>query len=1063
MNTKEKGYSLSVLVITVAVMLILTMTAVVTLKNLTGDREITNFMSDLQEVEQFVKEYYAQKGVLPIVYENGNAVSVTLPDEALGQVSVEDVGDYYRVDLSKLDSINLTDKDRGYTVNESSLKIYVTRPIKYEGMDYYTLTDELMGINRIYGNSSNFEIVVTGNPITWSTGARLLVSVPNISDVNDRWSFKYYKGGPITAEQFKDVGEFFEYGDSIEVDENGIYSIYVESEEGFAKVINVVVDKIDDIKPYVYTTIDDKVIIGDDETGISKVMYKIVNYEISESIRAEEPETYMQGTLAHLPSAAQNGAWSYEEAYTGEKVEGITPSKGRNINDYKKEYEEYLAMYNEYVALSGETSELDELYPQFQYGGVAYGDGEENIVLYVEDYAGNYSVTDKNGDWVKVSREMLLSSNFIDTIIQPLNGASIIINQGAKYTNDRNITLELRAQGAEKMCITEDENFYPNLPTDWTIFEPLVSEFELSEGDGEKEVYVHFTANQYDDGGTSLITVIVSGEIYLDTTKPTTKEPEVAEVGTNLKLSVKNKQEDRESGIDKIEYGYKASDEDNYKWSTTLTNVKLEPGRIYQVRTRVTDKAGNFSESEIVEVATPVAKARTLPNEPAMATGMQAIVWDGSLESPGDEIEIDSDTWKTENGEEVTWYNYSLGNGVVDSRDSIWANAKTMDGSYWVWIPRYAYKLIYYTDSTKEDIKGYFRNSASNEPGYYDALGKLVEEPDSVKTKYMDVDIIFLYGKEDDKYREEDLNTHEIKTKTLPSEYIVHPAFESREDENVVNNEYGKWKNSLSGIWVSKFEISRKDATMESAGTYPNLQSKPNVIPITNISINDAYIYANEMNNTLWSHLMKNSEWGAVTYLAHSAYGRNGFEISANRNLIYITGGGGTGTSSYSTTESAFLNNYAYDVDASNSKSGMHSSTTGNIYGVYGMAGGADEYVAAYVQNNNSNISSNGEALTQTEKAYLREAYYASENDQPINNYKEIKDVYGNAIYETSSNFVGNNSLAGDLSVYPSGNNTFFVRGGNAQSQKGAGAFAFEASNGEASSSTGFRVVLAFN
>ena len=62
MFTNEKGYSLSVLVITIAVMLILTMTAVVTLRNVTADREVTNFMSDLQEVEQFAKEYYAKKG-----------------------------------------------------------------------------------------------------------------------------------------------------------------------------------------------------------------------------------------------------------------------------------------------------------------------------------------------------------------------------------------------------------------------------------------------------------------------------------------------------------------------------------------------------------------------------------------------------------------------------------------------------------------------------------------------------------------------------------------------------------------------------------------------------------------------------------------------------------------------------------------------------------------------------------------------------------------------------------------------------------------------------------------
>ena len=43
------------------------------------------------------------------------------------------------------------------------------------------------------------------------------------------------------------MGTFFEYGNPIVVEENGVHSIYVENEEGHAKVVNVVVDKIDEI------------------------------------------------------------------------------------------------------------------------------------------------------------------------------------------------------------------------------------------------------------------------------------------------------------------------------------------------------------------------------------------------------------------------------------------------------------------------------------------------------------------------------------------------------------------------------------------------------------------------------------------------------------------------------------------------------------------------------------------------------------------------------------------------------------------------------------------------
>ena len=51
-----------------------------------------------------------------------------------------------------------------------------------------------------------------------------------------------------------------------------------------------------------------------------------------------------------------------------------------------------------------------------------------------------------------------------------------------------------------------------------------------------------------------------------------------------------------------------------------------------------------------------------------------------------------------------SWYNYSSRN---------WANAKTANGSYFVWIPRFAYRITYYSDS-----------NYTNETGYYDGYGQ---------------------------------------------------------------------------------------------------------------------------------------------------------------------------------------------------------------------------------------------------------------------------------------------------------------------------------------------------
>ena len=40
--------------------------------------------------------------------------------------------------------------------------------------------------------------------------------------------------------------------------------------------------------------------------------------------------------------------------------------------------------------------------------------------------------------------------------------------------------------------------------------------------------------------------------------------------------------------------------------------------------------------------------------------------------------------------EETEWYNY---------KEQEWANAIDENGSYFVWIPRYAYRIVYYSDS----------------------------------------------------------------------------------------------------------------------------------------------------------------------------------------------------------------------------------------------------------------------------------------------------------------------------------------------------------------------------
>ena len=127
MIKNKKGYSLGILVITIAVMLILTTTALLSFKSTTADKEITNFMNDITEVEEYVKEYYSEKHILPLMYDNTTKQPIAINsleyEEIRAQASNKDFGNYYFVDLTKLERIHLKDNQRGYIVNENSLRV----------------------------------------------------------------------------------------------------------------------------------------------------------------------------------------------------------------------------------------------------------------------------------------------------------------------------------------------------------------------------------------------------------------------------------------------------------------------------------------------------------------------------------------------------------------------------------------------------------------------------------------------------------------------------------------------------------------------------------------------------------------------------------------------------------------------------------------------------------------------------------------------------------------------------------------------------------------------------
>ena len=352
-------------------------------------------------------------------------------------------------------------------------------------------------------------------------------------------------------------------------------------------------------------------------------------------------------------------------------------------------------------------------------------------------------------------------------------------------------------------------------------------------------------------------------------------------------------------------------------------------------------------------------------NTPNLGEGMTPIKWD---ETKND--------WVETNGSDPEWYDYTA---------KKWANAKTSDGSMWVWLPRYAYSIT----------SGYHSSTAGN------------------------IEIEFMKGLTN----ETSTGRTTFQNASGQGNWNIHPAFN-----------YG---TTVSGLWVAKFEASRSNATSSSAGSNNTIKIQPGVQSWRSITVNDIYTNCLNYNKTLNSHMMKNDEWGAVAYLSKSKYGKNA-EVDINDDSSYYTGGG---------SGNAYVNN-------------VGQSTTGTVHGVYDMSGGAWEYVAAYVNNGNSNLTNYGSSLVNGD-AKTKNVYSKGSSDSRDNNYSANSGKYGDAVYETSAN--GNSSSSswyGDYSYFPNTSVPFFLRGGSYNSGADAGVFYFGINNGNSYSNFSFRPVL---
>ena len=401
--------------------------------------------------------------------------------------------------------------------------------------------------------------------------------------------------------------------------------------------------------------------------------------------------------------------------------------------------------------------------------------------------------------------------------------------------------------------------------------------------------------------------------------------------------------------------------------------------------------------------------------------------------------------------ENSEWYNYSekrWANAIilVDSPSN--TNYQVGDHiieddieSYFVWIPRYQYKvwnLGNYTDTYKFSQISDVQNNSNSNTAFWKMAGS---DARIIEIKFGDVNSI----------------PNMSESETAIGKFYTHPAF-TLGDKN------------LNGMWVGKFETGYKNANSTESAQVDQEDSesviiKPNVYSWHNFTFKNMFLSSYNYERKLDSHMLKNTEWGAVAYLSHSKYGI-GKEVNINNVSEYMTG--------YSATESTNQNTYpgetAEHTDGTktqpyNTEVGYLASTTGNISGIYDMSGGAHEYVAACIT---SYPGESGFSLEELSK-YFNLKYldkYADTSSTRLFNSRILGDATGEMgpfyTYYEEKNWLGpHNNWYADMAFFVDPSTPLFVRGLPYDGGVLAGQFAF--ARPVSPNQAGFRVALAIN
>ena len=234
-NAKDKGITLTSLVVTIVLLLILSTIAYETGKGTVENARLSAYRAEMtimqEEVDKLEQEIRQGKLTKPAILQYGQNLSgVEGATEALqnaGITDAEEQSEYKYYDADALKALGIENVENGYLINISKRSVISVSGIKYKGEKYYTIADVPGG--KYIVEKQEIESSVTFNATSDVQGDRMKIVVSNITYTGDvkKGSIYYRHENDEAGKWIRVTNETTDTLYTIEVLKEGTYQVKV--------------------------------------------------------------------------------------------------------------------------------------------------------------------------------------------------------------------------------------------------------------------------------------------------------------------------------------------------------------------------------------------------------------------------------------------------------------------------------------------------------------------------------------------------------------------------------------------------------------------------------------------------------------------------------------------------------------------------------------------------------------------------------------------------------------------------------------------------------------------